>query len=126
MWRTCFILFCFLLTVFCANYTYYDGKIKYQIFFFCKIIFIFRKGFAYINSNQTISNISAINQTLTNQTVNYCVCQCLLTNGCSALTFYNASSTCSLVNDSNITEGEVNFNTMAKLVLINAVVSPSP
>ena len=36
-------MICFILSVFCGNYTYYDGKIKCKIYllFFCKLIFIF-------------------------------------------------------------------------------------
>merc|ERR1711939_1054001 len=102
MWRTCFILFCFLLTVFCGNYTYYDG-------------------FAYTNGNRTIQTVSAINQNLTNSTINFCVCQCLLTNGCSAFNLYSANSTCVLINDPTITEDDVVFNNMSKLLLVTAI-----
>lgn len=32
MWQTCLILFCFFLTVFCGNYTYYVGELKSRKF----------------------------------------------------------------------------------------------
>ncbi|CAF1637750.1 unnamed protein product [Adineta ricciae] len=91
---TCYlilILGCLVLSVFSGNYTYYNG-------------------FAYISSNQTVLG----------QTLNTCVCQCLLANGCSALTFYNSSGLCTLVTDMNITESEVSLTNGATLLLVNA------
>ncbi|CAF0727819.1 unnamed protein product [Rotaria sordida] len=97
MWRTCLFLFCIVLSAFCGNYTYYDG-------------------FAHKATNQIIAN----------QTIGTCVCQCLLTNGCSALTFYNQTATCSLVSDTIITEDDVSLNNTAKLLLISANLSYTP
>lgn len=74
-------------------------------------------GFAYTNNNSILTN--SISQT-NNQSINSCVCQCLLTNGCSALTFYNGSDTCFLINDTMINENEVSLNNTALLLLVNA------
>jgi len=62
---------------------------------------------------------------MANQTLDGCVCQCLLSSGCAALTFYNGTQTCSLVYDENITENEVSLNTTATLLLITADLSYS-
>ncbi|CAF0728684.1 unnamed protein product [Adineta ricciae] len=91
---TCYLILiigCLVLGVFSGNYTYYNG-------------------FAYSSSNQTAPG----------PTLNACVCQCLLSNGCSALTFYNSSGSCILVSDMNITESEVSLTNGATLLLVNA------
>ncbi len=60
-----------------------------------------------------------------NQTINGCVCECLLTNGCSGLTFYNGFNKCSLFYDGTITENEVSLNNSALLLLVNATLDTS-
>ncbi|CAF0896235.1 unnamed protein product [Adineta steineri] len=85
------LLVCFTASIFCGNYTYYGG-------------------FAYNTNTGTV----------TNQTMSTCVCQCLLTSGCSGFTFFNSSRTCALLADLNITEDEVNLNTDATLLLVSA------
>ncbi|UJR33424.1 hypothetical protein I4U23_020870 [Adineta vaga] len=90
----CVVLSCLVLGIFSGNYTYYDG-------------------FSY-NTNNTS------NQTVLNQTLNTCVCQCLLTNGCAALTYYNSTRQCSFISDLNITESEVSLTSGATLLLVNA------
>lgn len=57
---------------------------------------------------------------MTNSTLNVCVCQCLLTSGCAALTYYNSTQQCLLVSDRNITEDEVTLNNAATLLLVTA------
>lgn len=85
-----------------------------RIEFRCYSIFAFSfLGFAHKETNLTSFNI----------TMDSCVCQCLLTQGCAALTYYNRSQTCSLVYDTVITESDVNLNSSARLLLISANLS---
>ncbi len=111
MWCTCLILFCFVLSIFCGNYTYYSGKIKILILenepSFLSI------GFAYNDGYQLMSN----------QTMDTCVCQCLLMSQCSGFTFYNETAQCSFFNDIIVTESEVSLNNTAILLLVTANLS---
>lgn len=75
----------------------------------------FSTGFAHITNNQTSPS----------QTIESCVCKCLL-NGCTALTFYNSSGICSLVYDTMITESDVTFNSTAMLLIVKATLADAP
>ncbi|CAF1202773.1 unnamed protein product [Rotaria magnacalcarata] len=97
MWSTCLFLSCIVLSTFCGNYSYYEG-------------------FAYKTSNTTALN----------PTINSCVCSCLLTNGCTALTYYNDSNICSLVYDKTLTGNNVAINSTATLLIVSANISYTP
>ena len=113
MWQLCVLLLCCIVSVFCGNYTFYQGNAGYPLVFLFDEHLRISTGFAHKVTNQTI----------TNQTISTCVCQCLLNNGCAALTFYDVTQNCSLVYSTVITESDVNVNSAAKLLLITANLS---
>ncbi|CAF3503638.1 unnamed protein product [Rotaria socialis] len=97
MSSTCLLLFCVVLSASCGSYSYYEG-------------------FAYETNDRTTPNA----------TINSCVCSCLLTSGCTALTYYNDSDICSLVYDKIITGDYVTVYSAATLLLVSANISYAP
>jgi hypothetical protein len=123
MWHLFAILACVIVSVFAGNYTYYDGNrrtrklLRVLSFKSCGCLMSFsRLGFAHRVNNQTLAN----------QTITTCVCQCLLREGCAVLTFYNQTQSCSLVYDTVITENDISMNNTARLILVSANISYAP